>query len=65
MSGAIFPLRQYAFVAWCSIEKKHRDNFTFTFIISISSSKVSSSASRVVTVVSISVVVSPAAVLVV
>jgi len=28
MSGAIPPLPQYAFNAWCSI-KKHRDNFTF------------------------------------
>jgi hypothetical protein len=22
----------YAFMAWCSVEKKHRDNFTFTFM---------------------------------
>jgi hypothetical protein len=21
---------QYAFMAWCSVKKKHRDNFTFT-----------------------------------
>jgi hypothetical protein len=21
---------QYAFVVWCSVKKKHRDNFTFT-----------------------------------
>jgi hypothetical protein len=28
MLGAIPPLPQYAFMAWCS---KHRDNFTFTF----------------------------------
>jgi hypothetical protein len=30
MSGAILPLPQYAFMAWCLV-KKHRDNFTFTF----------------------------------
>jgi len=29
MSGAIPPLSQYAFMAWCLV--KHRDNFTFTF----------------------------------
>jgi hypothetical protein len=28
MHGAIHPLPQYAFKAWCSVEK-HRDNFTF------------------------------------
>jgi hypothetical protein len=28
MRGAIPPLRQYVFMAWCLI--KHRDNFTFT-----------------------------------
>jgi hypothetical protein len=28
MSGAIHPLPQYAFMAWCLV-KKHRDNFTF------------------------------------
>jgi hypothetical protein len=27
MSGAIPPLRQYVFMAWCLV--KHRDNFTF------------------------------------
>jgi hypothetical protein len=26
MSGAIHPLPQYAFMAWCLV-KKHRDNF--------------------------------------
>jgi len=31
MSGAIHPLPQYVFMAWCLV--KHRDNFTFTFII--------------------------------
>jgi hypothetical protein len=31
MSGAIPPLPYYAFMAWCSVKKKHRDNFTFTF----------------------------------
>jgi hypothetical protein len=29
MRGAIPPLTQHAFMAWCSL-KKHRDNFTFT-----------------------------------
>jgi hypothetical protein len=29
MSGAIPPLSKYAFMAWCSVKKKHRDNFTF------------------------------------
>jgi len=28
MSGAIHPLPQYAFMAWCLV-KKHSDNFTF------------------------------------
>jgi len=28
MSGAIPPLPQYSFMAWCLV--KHRDNFTFT-----------------------------------
>jgi hypothetical protein len=27
--GAIPPLPQYASMAWCSVKKKHRDNFTF------------------------------------
>jgi len=29
MHGAIPPLPQYVFVAWCLV--KHSDNFTFTF----------------------------------
>jgi hypothetical protein len=29
MSGAIPPLPQHAFMAWCLV--KHRDYFTFTF----------------------------------
>jgi hypothetical protein len=29
MHGAIPPLPQYVFMAWCLV--KHRDNFTFTF----------------------------------
>jgi hypothetical protein len=29
MSGAIPPLSQYAFVAWCLVQ--HRDSFTFAF----------------------------------
>jgi hypothetical protein len=31
MLGAILPLSQYAFMAWCLV--KHRDNFTFTFCL--------------------------------
>jgi hypothetical protein len=33
MRGAIPPLPQYAFMAWYSVKKKHRDNFTFTNIL--------------------------------
>jgi hypothetical protein len=33
MRGAIPPLPQYAFMAWCLV--KHRDNVTFTFTLSI------------------------------
>jgi hypothetical protein len=33
MRGAISPLLQYAFIAWCSVEKKHRDNFTVIFTL--------------------------------
>jgi hypothetical protein len=29
MSGAMLPLPQYGFIAWCLV--KHRGNFTFTF----------------------------------
>jgi len=35
MRGAIPPLPQYAFMAWCSVKKDHRDNFNFTFKVSI------------------------------
>jgi len=31
MSGTIPPLPQYDYMAWCSVKKKYRDNFTFTF----------------------------------
>jgi hypothetical protein len=31
MSGAIPPIPQCAFMAWCLV--KHRDNFTFTFYV--------------------------------
>jgi len=31
MSGTIPPLPKYAFMACCSVKKKHRDNFTFIF----------------------------------
>jgi hypothetical protein len=33
MRGAISPLPQYAFMAWCLV--KHRDNFSFTVIPSL------------------------------
>jgi len=35
MRGAIPPLIQYAFMAWCSVKIKHRDNvmFIFTFFL--------------------------------
>jgi hypothetical protein len=29
--GAIPPLPQYVFMAWCSVKEKHRNNFTFVF----------------------------------
>jgi hypothetical protein len=29
MRGALPPLSQYAFMAWCSVGKKHRDKLTF------------------------------------
>jgi hypothetical protein len=29
MRGAVLSLSQYAFMAWCSVKKWHRDNFTF------------------------------------
>jgi len=32
MSGAVSPLAQYAFMAWCLV--KHRDNFTFYLLSS-------------------------------
>jgi hypothetical protein len=31
MRGAIPPLPQYDFMAWCSVKKKYRGKFTFTF----------------------------------
>jgi hypothetical protein len=34
MRGAIPPLLQYAFMAWCLV--KHKNNFTFTFYVSVS-----------------------------
>jgi hypothetical protein len=30
MCGAILPLPKYAFMAWCSVKKQHKDNFTLT-----------------------------------
>jgi hypothetical protein len=35
MRGAIPPLSQYAFMAWCSVKKKLRDNFTFYLFINL------------------------------
>jgi hypothetical protein len=32
MSGAISLFPQYTFMAWYSVKKKHRDNFTFTLL---------------------------------
>jgi hypothetical protein len=29
MHGVIPPLHQYAFMAWCLVKNKHRDNFAF------------------------------------
>jgi hypothetical protein len=31
MHGAIPPLSLFAFMAWCSVKKKLRENFTFLF----------------------------------
>jgi hypothetical protein len=31
MLEAILPLPQYAFTAWCSVKKKHKNSFSFTF----------------------------------
>jgi hypothetical protein len=25
MSGAVYPLLQYAFIVWCSVKKKYRE----------------------------------------
>jgi hypothetical protein len=35
MRGAIPPLPQYDFVAWCSDKRKHRDNFTLPYLRSV------------------------------
>jgi hypothetical protein len=32
MRGAILPLSHYALMAWSSLKKKQKDNFTFTFM---------------------------------
>jgi hypothetical protein len=32
MSGVIHPLPHYAFLPWCSVKIKHRDDFTFNFM---------------------------------
>jgi hypothetical protein len=34
MLGAIPSLPQYAFMAWCSVKRTHRYNFTFTHVTS-------------------------------
>jgi hypothetical protein len=31
MRGSVPPISQYALMAWCSVKKEHRGNFTFTF----------------------------------
>jgi hypothetical protein len=36
MRGAIHPLPQYAFMAWCSV-KKHRKNFNFNLLATLMS----------------------------
>jgi hypothetical protein len=33
MLGAVPTLPQYDCMAWCSVKRKHRDNFTFTFTL--------------------------------
>jgi len=33
MRGATHPLPQYSLMAWCSVKKKHRANFTFHLYI--------------------------------
>jgi hypothetical protein len=33
MCGAVSPLPQYAFMAWCLV--KHRNNFTFAFYLDV------------------------------
>jgi hypothetical protein len=33
LRGAMYPLPQYAFMAWCSVKQKDRDNCTFTFTV--------------------------------
>jgi hypothetical protein len=32
MLEAVSPLPQYAFMAWCSVKKKHRDFITFYYL---------------------------------
>jgi hypothetical protein len=34
MRGAIVPLSQYAFMAWCLVKIKHRDDFAITLELS-------------------------------
>jgi hypothetical protein len=35
MLGAIPPISQYAFMAWCLVKKKHWDTFIFTFVMQV------------------------------
>jgi hypothetical protein len=35
MRGAIHSLPKHAFMAWGSVKKKHKDNFTFTFTLTL------------------------------
>jgi len=35
MRGAIPPFPQHAFMAWCPVKEKHRDNFDKTVILPV------------------------------
>jgi hypothetical protein len=35
MRGAIPPLPQYSFIAWCSVKKRRRDRFIFLTLLDI------------------------------
>jgi hypothetical protein len=40
MRGAILPLPQYVFMAWCLVKKKHRNNFTLERRLRLSDNRV-------------------------